>query len=74
MSGHVVSLDTKHDLLNACTQGHDKMVFVEKRIASNEIGFYTAIKKMNLKTIASTPDMTNSGKEDLLKTDRDMYA
>ena len=77
-SGIIASPTVKHDLLNAYETGeHLLCSFMESRLLTNTVDFYSILKAQKLKTftaqVKSTSTVT-SKKEITLKADRNLFA
>jgi len=74
-SGVVASGATMNDLLNAENSGMEAVDnFIEKRLNSDEIGFYAPLKKMNLRALGSETLTQKFKHQHPIKADLDLFA
>ena len=77
-SGITATETVASDIKNAEINGEKAAVeFMKKRILSNEVDFFAALSRQDLKTFSSMKKSTKikvSGKEEILKADRNLFA
>ena len=78
----IFGIDCGHDVVQGLLGAKDigetaARDFINKRIVTNEVGFYEALPKKRLKTFESASmkrSVMVAGKEEILKADRDIFA
>lgn len=75
-SGATASEHLEQDLLTAHDRGKEAlMLYIQKRLVSNEVGFYEAIPKLKLANFTSVAKAVKiSGTDISLKADRNLFA